>query len=63
MRRATSEGATSDAVVGTAAHSDAIAVDADQIVARLSWTPRQRLKYLVDMLDFEERARAARRVP
>jgi hypothetical protein len=36
--------------------------DADQIAERLSWTPRQRLRYLLDMLDFEDRARRARRI-
>lgn len=38
--------------------------DADrvQIVERLSWTPKQRLAYLVDMVAFEERARRARRL-
>ena len=35
-------------------------VEVDQIVERLSWTPKQRLQYLLDMLDFEERARQAR---
>lgn len=34
--------------------------DENQIVERLGWTPRQRLDYLLDMLAFEERARAAR---
>jgi hypothetical protein len=38
------------------------AVDVDQIVERLRWTPKQRLDYLLDMLDFEERAHRARRV-
>jgi hypothetical protein len=46
-----------------AAHSTATeAVDVDQIVERLRWTPKQRLDYLLDMLDFEERAHRARRV-
>jgi hypothetical protein len=36
--------------------------DSDQIVERLSWTPKQRLDYLLDMLAFEERARRGRRV-
>jgi hypothetical protein len=36
--------------------------DLDQIVERLTWTPRERLQYLLDMLAFEERACAARRV-
>jgi hypothetical protein len=48
-------------------HRDLIAdgldsVDADQIAERLSWTPSQRLRYLLDMLDFEDRARHARRI-
>jgi hypothetical protein len=34
--------------------------DLDQITERLSWTPRVRLQYLLDMLAFEERARSAR---
>jgi hypothetical protein len=34
----------------------------DQIAERLTWTPKQRLDYLLDMLAFEERARGARRV-
>lgn len=49
----------------TGVHSDqAVAgeVDESQIAERLSWTPRQRLDYLLDMLAFEERAAAARRV-
>jgi uncharacterized protein (DUF433 family) len=36
--------------------------DRSQIVQRLSWTPQQRLDYLVDMVAFEERAHRARRV-
>jgi hypothetical protein len=36
-------------------------VEADLIAERLSWTPRERLAYLVDMLDFEDRARRAKR--
>ena len=39
------------------------AVEIDQIVERLGWTPRERLRYLVDMLAFEERARQARPIP
>ncbi len=31
--------------------------DLDQIVERLTWTPRERLQYLLDMLAFEEKAR------
>jgi hypothetical protein len=34
----------------------------DQIAERLSWTPKQRLQYLLDMLAFEERAHRARRL-
>ena len=37
-------------------------VEVDQIVERLGWTPRERLQYLLDMLDFEERAHGARPV-
>jgi len=37
-------------------------VHLDQIVERLGWTPRERLRYLLDMLAFEERARQAKRV-
>jgi len=37
-------------------------LEADLIVERLSWTPRERLRYLTDMLEFEERARRARPV-
>jgi len=36
--------------------------DDDQIRARLTWTPKQRLDYLLDMLAFEERAHGARRL-
>ncbi len=35
-------------------------VDLDQITERLSWTPRQRLQYLLDMLAFEDRAHRAK---
>lgn len=35
-------------------------VDIDQIAERLSWTPRQRLQYLLDMLTFEEKAHRAK---
>jgi len=38
-------------------------LDEDLIVERLSWTPKQRLDYLLDMLAFEDRARRARRIP
>ncbi|HEX9869849.1 MAG TPA: hypothetical protein VGC99_14865 [Candidatus Tectomicrobia bacterium] len=37
--------------------------DDDQILERLRWSPVQRLRYLLDMLDFEERAHMARPVP
>jgi len=37
-------------------------VDLDQIVERLSWTPRQRLQYLLDMLVFEDKAHRAKPV-
>jgi transcriptional regulator with XRE-family HTH domain len=37
-------------------------VDRSQIAARLSWTPRERLDYLLDMLAFESRARIAKRL-
>jgi len=40
-------------------------VDTDtlgQIRERLSWTPAQRLAYLRDMVAFEQRAHAARRL-
>lgn len=40
----------------------ASADDLDLIDERLTWTPRERLQYLLDMLAFEERAHAARRV-
>jgi hypothetical protein len=36
--------------------------DENQIFERLSWTPKERLDYLLDMLDFEERAHEARRI-
>jgi len=35
-------------------------VDLDQIVERLGWTPAERLRYLLDMLEFEELAHTAR---
>jgi hypothetical protein len=40
-------------------------VDADtrsQIRERLRWTPAQRLSYLKEMIEFEQRAAKARRV-
>jgi hypothetical protein len=36
--------------------------DIDQIRERLSWSPKQRLDYLLDMLAFEDRAHRARRL-
>lgn len=41
---------------------DASSVDHDQLAERLRWTPLERLRYLADMVAFEQRARAARRV-
>jgi transcriptional regulator with XRE-family HTH domain len=38
-------------------------VDRTQIAERLRWTPVERLRYLCDMLAFEERARRARLLP
>ncbi len=35
-------------------------IDLDQIVERLAWTPAERLRYLLDMLTFEEKARQAK---
>jgi len=35
-------------------------VDWDQLAERLSWRPIDRLRYLTDMIAFEERARKAR---
>lgn len=34
-------------------------VDLDQIVERLGWSPEERLRYLLDMLEFEELAHRA----
>ena len=34
--------------------------DLDLIVERLAWTPAERLRHLLEMLAFEQRARAAR---
>jgi len=55
------DGGTPGTQVRSPNHDDE-PVDADQIAERLSWTPKQRLAYLLDMLDFEKRARRARRV-
>jgi transcriptional regulator with XRE-family HTH domain len=41
---------------------DGTSVDRDQLRERLQWSPAERLRYLVDMLAFEERARRARRL-
>jgi transcriptional regulator with XRE-family HTH domain len=38
-------------------------IDRDQLQERLSWSPAERLQYLIDMVAFEERARRARRIP
>lgn len=37
-------------------------VDRDQLLERLSWSPAERLQYLVDMVAFERRAHRAKRV-
>lgn len=37
-------------------------VDRDQLRERLAWSPVERLRYVEDMLAFEERARQARRI-
>ncbi len=42
--------------------ADAEAIDLGQIVERLGWTPIERLRYLLDMLDFEEKAHRAKSV-
>jgi transcriptional regulator with XRE-family HTH domain len=36
------------------------AFDRDQLLERLAWAPVDRLRYLTDMIAFEERARSAR---
>lgn len=46
----------------TVAGDEAGDPDLDQIVERLGWTPWERLQYLLDMLEFEDLARSARRV-
>lgn len=51
------------AVTAVFEKGQALDVEDDQIAERLSWTPRERLQYLLDMLAFEERARSSRRVP
>ena len=42
--------------------SETDSVDLDQIVERLGWSPAERLRYLLDMLAFEEKAHRAKRV-
>jgi hypothetical protein len=42
---------------------DGSSVEIDQLLERLRWSPQERLRYLLDMLEFEERARSARPVP
>ena len=60
--------ATLDRIVGacglmlSAALLPASELDASQIAERLRWTPQERLDYLLEMLDFEERAHSARRL-
>lgn len=47
------------------AEGEADSVDPDtrsQIRERLTWTPAERLAYLVDMVAFEHRVRSARRL-
>ena len=41
---------------------DSWQVDRDQLRERLAWSPLERLRYLEDMLAFEERGRRARRL-
>lgn len=41
---------------------DDTSIDLDQIRERLDWSPPERLRYLVDMLDFEKRAHRATQV-
>ena len=41
---------------------DRSSVDLDQLAERLRWKPIERLRYLVDMVAFEDRARRARLV-
>ena len=42
---------------------DDCSVDRDQLAERLRWTPLERLRYLADMIAFEERARSAKKEP
>lgn len=51
-----------DAVTAVSKKGQALDVEDDQIAERLSWTPRERLQYLLDMLAFEERAHSSRPV-
>ena len=41
---------------------DDSSIDQDQLAERLRWTPLERLRYLTDMIAFEDRARSARKV-
>lgn len=54
-----------EAAGGTGLPSSALPNDDDEdlIVERLGWTPMERLQYLLDMLEFEERAQRARQMP
>jgi len=47
---------------GTEGASELSADERTQIAERLRWSPSERLRYLLDMLEFEELARRARRV-
>ena len=42
--------------------ADAEQDELDQIRERLAWSPRERLRYLTDMVAFEQRAHRARRL-
>jgi hypothetical protein len=42
------------------ADSEQDAQDRDLIIERLAWTPAERLRHLLEMLAFEQRAHAAR---
>lgn len=39
---------------------DETSIDREQILERLRWSPAERLRYLTDMIAFEQRARGAR---
>jgi len=53
----------SDGTGGDPETTESSDVDEGQIAERLTWTPRERLQYLLDMLAFEDRARRATRLP